>query len=561
MPTLAYSEQIMSHKHREIGETFRGACNRVANTLADNPSHYHAFRGTLISGKFSPGGRNWAALGAARMVTAYNCFVLPSVPDSMAGIMQIATEAASTLRLGGGVGYNFSKIRPRGDRIASLESRASGPVSFMEIFHAVCSTIAGAGHRRGAQMGVLRIDHPDILEFVRAKTNDTRLTTFNLSVGVTHAFMRAVEADKPFDLTFEGKTYMTIRARDLWDEIMRSTWDYAEPGVLFLDTINRWNNLSYCETIEATNPCGEQPLPAYGACLLGSINLAQYVHRGSDGWVFDKPQFVNDIPHIVRAMDNVVDRTIYPLPQQEAEAKAKRRMGLGVMGVANAIEATGHLYATEGFLASMEDILATMRDECYRASAMLAAEKGAFAAYEAAYTEAPFVKTLAPDVQELIKKHGIRNSHLLSIAPTGTISLVADNASSGIEPVFAYQQERDVLMPDGSKQTLSLPDLGIEHFQVRGKTADQCTIDDHLSVLLTAQKYVDSAVSKTCNVGPDVSWDDFKQVYIKAWRGGAKGITTYRADGKRGAVLRIKKPKSPEVTELVASEACEACAA
>lgn len=302
-----------------------------------------------------------------------------TIPDSMEGIMLAAQEAAKTMQLGGGIGYDFSTLRPRGALIKGLESRSSGPMSFMGIFDAVCKTISSAGHRRGAQMGVMRVDHPDIAEFIRVKNNSDTLTQFNLSVGVTDKFMEAVKEGSTFDLVFDGRVYDTIDARALWDDILRSTWDWAEPGILFIDRINTKNNLWYCEEIAATNPCGEQPLPPNGACLLGSFNLVKYVEtcvQGSRSFNYEKLK--HDIPAVVRAMDNVVDRAIYPLPAQESEAKSKRRMGLGVTGVANAIEALGHEYGSERFLDILEGIMTVIRDTCYRSSVSLAIEKGPF---------------------------------------------------------------------------------------------------------------------------------------------------------------------------------------
>lgn len=386
-------------------------------------------------------------------------------------------------------------------------------------------------------MGVLRVDHPDIEEFILAKNGTDRLKNFNISVGVTDEFMQCLKADMGFDLRYNGKRYKTIKASMLWDLIMRATWDYADPGVLFLDTINNWNNLRYCETIAATNPCGEQPLPPFGACLLGSFNLARYVQDDGAMRTFNYAQLVQDIPHVVRAMDNVIDRTIYPLKEQEAEAKLKRRMGLGVTGAANAIEAMGFPYGTLEFRTQLAHILDGIAEFSYRASIDLAREKGAFPAYHPAYLESRFLQTLPQSITNDIQRHGIRNSHLLSIAPTGTISLCADNISSGIEPVFAHKSTREIIMPDG-KRIEEFKDYGLSKFGVFGKTSALCSVDDHLNVLLTAQNYVDSAVSKTCNVGDSVTWDEFKAIYVKAWEGGAKGCTTFRAAGKLKGMMQ-----------------------
>jgi len=479
--------------------------------------------------RFLPAGRVQSAIGSNRITTAYNCFVSGTIEDSMASIMEKASEAAETMRRGGGIGYDFSKIRPRGDRIKSLDSQSSGPVSFMGIFDAVCQTIASSGHRRGAQMGVLRVDHPDIKEFVAAKRNSDKLTGFNVSVGITDAFMEAITnaTDDGFDLMYDGVVYDRISAKELWDDIMQSTWDWAEPGVLFIDRITEMNNLHYCEEIAATNPCGEQPLPPYGACLLGSFNLTKYV----DGDGFNFTQFKKDIPEVVRAQDNIIDRTIYPLKQQADEAKNKRRMGLGVTGLANAGEMLGMPYASPEFLAWAEKVFACLRDNCYRASARLAAEKGAFPMYRDEYMKSNFVRSLPASVKKEIREHGIRNSHLTSIAPTGTISLVADNVSGGIEPVFSHYYDRTIQTFDGPRVE-RVEDYAYAR-GVEGRTSSEISVQDHLAVLLLSQNYVDSACSKTCNVGDDVSYEEFKQVYVDAWKGGAKGCRNRgrRSDG------------------------------
>ena len=546
-PTLPISIEIDTMKYRQEGEVHRDKCTRIADGMKDSDEHFHAIRDILLDQRFLPAGRIQAAVGAARQVTPFNCFVSPTIPDSMSGIMDVAKFAAETMRLGGGIGYDFSTIRPRGDIIAKTGSPASGPVSFMRIFDAVCGTVASAGHRRGAQMGVLRVDHPDIEEFIRAKQNTNHLTNFNVSIGITDAFMEAVEKNEGFDLVWNGKKYRTINALNLWNEIMRSTWDWAEPGVLFIDRINEMNNLWYCEAIAATNPCAEQPLPPNGACLLGSFNLTKYVSLDTnEEFYFDMEKFVADIPVVVRSMDNIVDRALYPLSEQYGEAVSKRRMGLGVTGVANALEALGYTYGSPEFCEFLEFLLSRFTNEVYRSSALLAAEKGPFPLYnKEQYLSGIFVNdVLSDEVLHLIRQHGIRNSHLTSIAPTGTISLVADNISSGIEPVFSYGFDRTIQTYEGPRVE-RVDDYGVRVFGVRGKTADQCTVDEHLDVLLVASKYMDSAVSKTCNVGDLVSFDEFKDVYWKAWKGGAKGCTTFRAAGKRSGIL-VAAPEEGE---------------
>jgi len=545
-PTIGISEEIHAMKYRSKGESFRAAMTRVANALKDDEEHFNNFRDILYGMRFMPAGRVQSAMGAPRRVTPYNCFVSMTIPDSMEGIMLAAQEAAKTMQLGGGIGYDFSTLRPSGALIKGLDSRSSGPLSFMGIFDAVCKTISSAGHRRGAQMGVLRVDHPDIASFIHAKTNSTAFTQFNLSVGVTDKFMQAVKDDDTFDLVFEGRVYDTINARALWDDILRCTWDWAEPGILFIDRINKKNNLHYCETIAATNPCGEQPLPPNGACLLGSFNLTRYVYKDEDGYGFDYESLKHDIPHVVRAMDNVVDRAVYPLPAQELEAKSKRRMGLGVTGVANAIEAMGHDYGSPMFLLTLEKIMKLIRDTCYTASVSLAAEKGPFPLYREEFLDSEFAKTLPADIRDMISRYGIRNSHLLSVAPTGTISLSADNVSSGIEPVFSYGFDRTIQTFDGPRVE-RVDDYGYRVFGVKGCKADDLPVLAHVDVLNMASRYVDSACSKTCNVGDDVSWEEFKAVYMAAYDGGASGCTTFRASGKRYGILNASS--SEDVVE------------
>jgi len=536
-PTIAISEEIHAMKYRSVGESFKEAMTRVAEALKDDERHFDKFRDILYNQRFLPAGRVQSAMGAPRKVTPYNCFVSATIDDSMNGIMDAAKNAAKTMQMGGGIGYDFSTLRPHGALIKSLDSRSSGPMSFMGIFDSICKTIASAGHRRGAQMGVLRVDHPDIQEFVHAKNNSTDLTQFNMSVGVTDKFMQAVKDGTDFDLVFEGQVHKTIDARALWDDILRSTWDWAEPGILFMDRINAKNNLWYCETIASSNPCAEQPLPPNGACLLGSFNLVKYVHTDAQGArAFLYSNLIKDIPAVVRAMDNVVDRAIFPLPQQEQEAKSKRRMGLGVTGVANAIEALGYTFGSNGFMMELERIMRTIRDEVYRTSIELAKEKGPFPLYEELMLASEFCMTLPDDIRADIREHGIRNSHLLSVAPTGTISLSADNVSSGIEPVFSHYYDRTIQTFDGPRVE-RIEDYGYRDFGVKGKTADELSVFDHVKVLNLASKYVDSACSKTCNVGDEVTWEQFKDVYMQAYDGGASGCTTFRASGKRFGIL------------------------
>jgi ribonucleoside-diphosphate reductase alpha chain len=549
-PKVPESDAQHASKYRGPGESFEEACNRVASGLAVG-EQYKPFREVLLDMRFLPGGRIQSAIGSARNVTPYNCFVSGTIADSLrqgdSSITKRLDEALGTLQMGGGIGYDFSELRFRGAEIRKLRTHSAGPIPFMGIFDAACRCISAAGHRRGAQMGVLRVDHPDIEEFVHAKQKEGALEAFNISVAVTDEFMEAVKTGSLFWLRFNGQNIRQVDARALWEKIMRSTWDWAEPGVLFIDRINGMNNLHYCERIAATNPCGEQPLPPYGACLLGSFNMVKYLsmydHGGADGLVFDETELVADVPKVVRAMDRVIDVATYPLWEQEQEAKNKRRMGLGITGAANAFEALGCRYGDSEFLHYLRRALTIIRDEAYRASIELAKEKGPFPLYDSRYWDSKFVKTLPDDIQEGIHQHGIRNSHLLSIAPTGTISLCADNVSSGIEPVFAYEIDRAIIGSDQVQKIHRFQDYGVRFLKTHGKVSSEVTAEEHLSVLAVASELVDSAVSKTCNVDGSMPWEEFKAIYFKAWERGCKGCTTYNKDGKRGAVLVEVKPE------------------
>jgi len=569
-PTIPVAIWADEQKYRQEGEEYGQKVARVAQALSDNQDHFNHFRDILREQRFLPGGRVQAAAGSYRRVTAFNCFVMKNVPDSMEGIMDVAKEAAITMQLGGGVGYDFSGIRPRGARIKSIGSQASGPVSFMGIMDATCKTIASAGHRRGAQMGCLRVDHPDIMEFISAKANNDKLTQFNISVLVTDAFMEAVKADSDFDLVFEGRVFDTVRARHLWETILRYTWDWAEPGVIFIDRVNQMNNLWYCEDISATNPCGEQPLPEYGACLLGSFNLTKYVKyvpKSISGletkFEFDWSQLEYDIPHVVRAMDNVIDETTYPLKEQEQEAKNKRRMGLGVTGLGNVLGALGIRYGSGEAKEFTREVLKLIANRCYMASASLAAEKGPFPLFdEEKYLRGKFIQKLDSDVQETIARVGIRNSHLTSIAPTGTISLTANNVSSGIEPVFSHYYDRTIQTFDGP-MVERVEDYAYREWGIKCDTADSISVEDHVGMLNAAQEWVDSACSKTCNVGDSVTWEQFKNVYLQAYEGGAKGCTTFRASGKRFGILNasasedvVEEPEQASDETVVEGGAC-----
>lgn len=547
-PQTQFSDEIHAQKYRGEGETFVEAMNRIAGALKDDETHFRALQDVLRDMRFLPGGRVQSSMGATRIVSPINCFMSGDVADSFVDepghIMQRATEAAATMRLGGGIGTNFSTIRPSGERITSQQTQASGPVSFMEIFNAVGKTVASAGHRRGAQMGVLRVDHPDIELFIHAKNDNTSLTGFNMSILVTDEFMEAVKANSPFNLRFGGKVFKTVQARALWDMIMRSTYDYAEPGVIFIDRIQAENNLRYCETITGTNPCGEIPLPPFGACLLGSFNLTKYVDLNAGCFLTEKLQ--SDIPAVVRGLDNVIDRAaIWPMPEQEHEMKSKRRIGIGITGLANALEALGCEYGSKTFVKATHMIMRTLRDGCYNASIDLAIEKGPFPLWDPKLIASGFSQRLPEDIRGRMYHYGLRNSHLLAIAPTGTISLTADNVSSGLEPVFAHRFDRPIQTFDGPT-IQKVEDYAVREWGVEGKTAGELTPDEHLDVLAACTPYVDQSISKTINVPTEIAWEDFKGVYMRAWEDGAKGCTTFRVGGKRGTLLDEKKEEVEE---------------
>jgi ribonucleoside-diphosphate reductase alpha chain len=886
-PQTEFSDHLHSTKYRGPNEDFEEAANRWAFGLADDGKHYHAFRDVVLPQRFCPGGRVQGAVGASRKTTSFNCYVSGTIEDSLiegsSSIMQRVLESAATAKLGGGIGYDFSRLRPRNDPVRSIESNATGPVSFMEIFNTTGLTIQSSGHRRGAQMAILACWHPDIEEFIRAKQKEGALSGFNLSVAVTDEFMQAVETDGEFELKFASRVYRTVRAQDLWQKIMRATWDWAEPGVFFVDSVNAMNNLWYCEQITACNPCvpgdtpiltgegyvsimervglltdiwngeewvkvtpfstgfnetvivkfsdgtelrctpahefvlydnsrctaedlvpgvklakfempivptgdiiegdaysqgfysgdgskgltrsflydtkfccirrlkgrlyelkndpsrkvwnhgpmfdksfvpvngepeykldwlagvldadgtvtrdengagfqlssidrdfllsvrlmlttlgvrakvvkgheagmhmlpdgnggskeypcqacfrllignsdayslmelglrlsrlqhhgkppqrdarqfvrvlsvedaepcetfcftepktnrgtfngivtgqcGEQPLPPYGACLLGSFNLPKYLRKKAHVvagtlrlaeepvWEFDYDLLCDDIPIVVRAMDNVIDKSYYPLAQQKEEAKNKRRMGLGVMGLANAGEALGFSYGSPDFIKWMEHVLTIIRDECYIASIEIARDKGSFPAFDRdKYLQGNFIKTLPDGIRQDIAAYGIRNSHLTSIAPTGTIALCADNVSSGIEPVFEYVTKRPVNMPSG-QIVVTIEDYGSAFLGVKGKLAKDVTAQEHVNVLLTAQRCVDSAVTKTINMdGSIMPWDDFCGIYSQVWRGGGKGCTTYNISGKRMGLLSAAEGQSCEIDPLTGKRDC-----
>jgi len=497
---------------------------------------------------FLPGGRILAGAGSGRAVTLFNCFVMGAVEDDLGSIFENVKEAALTMQQGGGIGHDFSTLRPKGALVASIGADASGPVSFMDVWDAMCRTIMSAGARRGAMMATLRCDHPDVELFIDAKRDPARLRNFNLSVLVTDAFIAAVEDDAPWDLVFAGKVYRTLPARQLWDRLMRATYEFAEPGVIFIDRVNAMNNLAYCETIHATNPCGEQPLPAYGACLLGSINLARLVERPfTPDTGIDTAALEERVRVAVRFLDNVIDVSRYPLARQREEAKAKRRIGLGVTGLADALIFAGAHYASPRGRDLAQRWLAAIQRAAYLASAELAAEKGVFPLYDAAqFLAAPNVVRLGSEVGAEIGRNGIRNGCLTSIAPTGTISLLAGNVSSGIEPVYDFLYTRRVLSADGSHHEEQVEDYahalyrrqhGASALSEAFVRAEELSPRAHLEMQAALQPYVDSAISKTINCPRDMPFEAFADVYLEAYALGLKGCTTYRPNPVTGAVL------------------------
>jgi ribonucleoside-diphosphate reductase alpha chain len=562
------SQQIWDMKYRlrgpsgevvdkAIEDTWRRVATALAAPERDAAQWTERFYAALTDFKFLPAGRVVAGAGSARSVTLFNCFVMGAIPDDMGGIFAHLREAALTMQQGGGIGYDFSTLRPRGAPVKGVGADASGPLSFMDVWDAMCRTIMSAGYRRGAMMATLRCDHPDIEAFIEAKREPGRLRMFNLSVLVTDALMKAVEENAPWELSFGGPdgaktTWKVLPARELWDKIMRATYAYAEPGVIFIDRINRRNNLYYCETITATNPCGEQPLPPYGACLLGSINLASLIENPFTSEArLDLERLRRLVPDCVRMMDNVVDISQFPLPQQREEARLKRRIGLGVTGLADALILCGLRYGSAGAVAATESWLGTIQREAYRASTALAAEKGAFPLFDRErYLAGETVMGLDEEMRAQISQNGIRNALLTSVAPTGTISLFADNVSSGIEPVFSFRHTRNVLMPDGTRREEEVTDYAYRLFRrLKGELAplpdyfsdaQSLTPEDHVVMQAAVQKHIDSSISKTINVPAEIPFDRFKDVYLQAYALGCKGCTTYRPNEVTGAVLAVR---------------------
>ena len=570
---MPISQQIWDMKYRLkdqngafLEHTVEDTWRRIAVALSKaeaNPKKWESiFYDSLTDFKFLPAGRIIAGSGTARNVTLFNCFVMGVIPDSMSGIFDMLKEAALTMQQGGGIGYDFSTIRPKGSIVKGIAADASGPVSFMDVWDSMCRTIMSAGSRRGAMMATMRCDHPDIEEFIAAKSDSKKLRMFNLSVLVSDAFMEALKKGEDWRLTFNGKIYKVIKAADLWDKIMRATYNYAEPGVIFIDRINEANNLRYCETITATNPCGEQPLPPYGACLLGSINLARLVeYPFGENAHLDISQLENLVATAVRMMDNVIEVSQFPLEVQKLEALNKRRIGLGVTGLADALLMVGLRYGSDEAVEKTEEWMKLIARASYKASINLAKEKGAFSLFDPEKLIASGnMKQMDDDIKQAVRKFGIRNALLTSIAPTGTISLYAGNVSSGIEPVFAYSYTRKVLQNDGSHIEEEVVDYAVQMWRDKFGdaqlpdyfvSAQNLTPSDHVKMQAAAQKWVDSSISKTINCPEDISFDDFKEVYMQAYDTGCKGCTTYRPNEVTGSVLSVaSEEKSKSEKEI-----------
>jgi ribonucleoside-diphosphate reductase alpha chain len=564
---------------RELTDTWRRIARGLASVEPEDQEHWEQRFYDILEGfRFLPGGRIQAGTGTARRVTLFNCFVMGVIEDSMDGIFDSLKEGALTMQQGGGVGYDFSTLRPRGTLARAAGAVASGPVSFMRIWDAMCGTLLSTGSRRGAMMATLRCDHPDIHEFIEAKQDRSALRNFNLSVQVTDAFMEAVRSDSDWPLVFpaenihghEGETVnrdwpgygqpipckivSRVGARELWDRLMRATYDYAEPGVLFIDRINHMNNLWYREHITATNPCGEIPLPPYGACNLGSINLTQFIrHPFSDEARVDLQVLGETVTTAVRLMDNVTSASRFPLPAQRDQAHHSRRIGLGVTGLADSLILLGLRYDSDAARNQAAEVMRTVCHSAYRASIELARERGSFPAFEKEqYLQGPFIQTLPEEIRDGIARHGIRNSHLTAIAPTGTISLLANNVSSGIEPVYDWSYQRAIREADGHLAHYKLTDFALQRWrEERGDEpvpetfvrAWEIAPEAHLDMQAAVQPYVDSAISKTINVPPDYEYEAFQSLYEAAYGKGLKGCTTFRENPVTGSVLdRLPRP-------------------
>lgn len=572
------STQIWDMKYRlkdkdqnPIDITMEDTFSRIAKSLAANEDEtcrdeiesdfYHALEGH----GFLPAGRITAGAGTGRNVTLFNCFVMGTIPDSMSGIFEMLKEAALTMQQGGGIGYDFSTIRPKGTLVEGVGSDASGPLSFMDVWNAMCKTIMSAGSRRGAMMATMRCDHPDIEDFITAKSDATRLRHFNLSVLITDDFMNAMFHDKDWHLIWNDKVVKTVKAVDLWNLIMNSTYNQAEPGVIFIDRVNERNNLNYCEKISASNPCGEQMLPPYGACLLGSINMATLISDpfGENARI-DTDRMTKLVATAVRMMDNVIETSKFALEEQKNEAQAKRRIGLGVTGLADALLMLKMIYGSEEAAKQVEEWMRQIAHAAYWASVELAKERGSFPLFDAdKYLASPTIQQMDQDLQDAIREHGIRNALLTSIAPTGTISLYAGNVSSGIEPVFAYSYTRKVLQNDGSHTEEEVVDYAVALYREMFGIETDAELPDyfvsaqtlqpleHVRMQAAAQKWIDNSISKTINCPEDISFEDFKEVYDQAYLTGCKGCTTYRPNDITGSVLSVESANAKNIEEIV----------
>ena len=574
---VALAEEIWTAKYRfkpSVGEgdgSFAETAGRVARAVAEAEAPEQRelweerFCDAITNMRFIPAGRVLAGAGTDRSVTLFNCFVMGTIPDSLAGIFEHLKQAALTMQQGGGVGMDFSTIRPAGSVVRGVGADASGPLTFMDCWDSMCRTVHSAGQRRGAMMGCLRIDHPDIEAFIDAKRYPARFRNFNLSVLVTDPFMAALGSDSDWPLLFDGEIVRTVRARELWERLMRATYDVAEPGVIFIDRVNQQNNLAHCEAISASNPCGEQMLPPYGACLLGSINLARLVEDPFEDGKLDEAELTELTRTAVRMLDNVIDISRYPLPEQETEAKAKRRIGLGITGLADALLFCGAAYGSSEAVALTQRWLGIIKREAYRASARLAAEKGAYPLYDASMLDRPNLAELDEETRALISEYGLRNGCLTSIAPTGTTSLLAGNVSSGIEPVFAFSYIRKIREPDGGHREEQVEDYAMRVWrQIKGDappppelfvSAQTLSPSDHLTMQAAAQALVDSSISKTVNCPEDIGFEAFADIYVEGYHLGCKGLTTYSPNAVTGSVLSIAEGPKPQAEELLAPRA------
>ncbi|MDX1671624.1 MAG: adenosylcobalamin-dependent ribonucleoside-diphosphate reductase [Balneolaceae bacterium] len=585
------SRRIWDTKYRADHEdTVVDSWKRIARAIASvEPKNRNdweqRFFGILEDFNFLPGGRIQHGAGTDYKVTLFNCFVMGTIKDSIPSIFENLKEGALTMQQGGGVGYDFSTLRPRGTAARTTNNISSGPVSFMRIWDTMCGTMLSTGGRRGAMMATLRCDHPDIIEFVRAKQESGQLTNFNLSVLATDEFLDAVTSDKEWPLVFPiknlrtgqqhhdqiiqrlwsgtdqavpCKVFDTIDARELWNAIMEATYEYAEPGMLFIDRINRWNNLGYAEQINSTNPCGEVPLPPYGACNLGSVNLTRFVDNPfEDHASLDLEEIVKTVRTAVRFLDNVIDFSKLPLPQQEERVRQTRRIGIGITGLADTLIMLGQQYGSREGRKTASEVMKRICHTAYATSVELAREKGGFPLYhDEKFPERPFIRSLPDTIQKKIKKHGIRNSHLLSIAPTGSISILANNISSGLEPVYDFSYSRQVLNADGSTETFEVEDYVYRKWkELKGDqklpgtfvTAKELSPKCHLQMQAALQAYVDQSISKTINIPADYPFEDFKDIYNMAYDEGLKGCTTYRPNPTTGAVLESSGQEEVEV--------------